>query len=223
MIVKCQDEELLPLSSIQHFIFCKRQWALIRIDEAWEENYLTAQGRILHDKVDDPWFNEFRKDMILSRSMPLISYTLGLYGVADLVELKKSEKGVAIKGKEGFWQVVPVEYKRGKPKEGDCDAVQLCAQAICIEEMLGVTIDSGEIFYGAIRRRLRTPFSPELREKTRNAADEMHRLFAAGERPAATKKTHCKSCSLMDVCGPDFGRMERKVDLYIDRILGEKE
>lgn len=222
MMKRYEDDDFLPISNIQHFAFCRRQWGLIRIEGVWQENFLTAQGRILHERVDDPWFNELRKNMIVGRSMPLISHRLGFQGVADLVEFREAESGVEIKGRGGRWEIVPVEYKRGKPKDEECDALQLCVQAVCLEEMLGAHISRGEIFYGVIRRRTTIDFSPELRKRAEETAEEMHRIFEEGEIPAAKMQKGCKACSLMDVCSPQWDKLHNRVSRYIEEALGEE-
>ena len=222
MMEKYEEDNLLPISDIQHFAFCKRQWGLIRIEGVWQENFLTAQGRILHERVDDPWFNEMRKNMIVARSMPLISHQLGFQGVADLVEFRKEDSGVTIKGRTGRWGIVPVEYKRGRPKDEDCDALQLCVQAVCLEEMLGAQIPCGEIFYGAIRRRTTVDFSLELRKRAEEVAKEMHQIFEEGEVPIAKMNKACKACSLLDVCSPQWNKLHSRVNRYIEEALGEE-
>ena len=215
-------EEYLLLSGIQHVAFCPRQWALIHIEGIWSENYLTAQGRLLHDKADDPWFNELRKGKIISRSMPIRSEKLKLQGVADIVELTESEDGVPVPGRAGTWSLCPVEYKRGKPKSEDCDRLQLCAQAMCLEEMLNTHIQRGEIFYGQIRRRSEVDFDESLRANVVRHAAEMHRMFSANELPIGKKEKRCKACSLVDDCYPELGAMAHRVDSYIEKSLNGK-
>jgi CRISPR-associated exonuclease Cas4 len=214
-----EEEDFLQISGIQHFAFCQRQWALIRIEGVWTENYLTAQGRLLHDKADDPWFNEIRKGMIVSRSMPLVSQRLGLQGVADIVELRKNENGVTLSGRSGRWKLQPVEYKRGKPKDDHCDELQLCAQAMCLEEMLSATIPSGEIFYGQIRRRTPVEFTDALRDEVVDATARMHEMYAAGTIPLAKKEKKCNSCSLLNDCNPELFVVRDKVNLYVEKEL----
>jgi CRISPR-associated exonuclease Cas4 len=214
-------KDSLPLSGIQHFAFCPRQWALIHIEGIWVENFLTAQGRVMHDKVDDPWFNEMRKGMVTSRSMPVVSKELGLYGVADLVELIPDDQGVPVPGRRGLWRPRPVEYKRGKPKDDDCDAVQLCAQAVCLEEMLDVIIENGDIFYGQIRRRTIVDFNGDLRDKVHHAAKDMHRHFEANLIPLAKKEKKCRACSLIDACNPELLTLKGSVAEYIHRELDD--
>ena len=177
----------LPLSGLQHLAFCPRQWALIHLEQAWAENRLTAEGRLLHERADLPGQSR-RANLRTVRGMLLHSVRLRLTGRADIVEFRP----------EPF----PVEYKRGKRKPTDCDLVQLCAQALCLEEMLGVPVPAGAIFYGEPRRRIDVEVSPALRIRTETLAATMHRLYTAHETPAALPARHCDRCSLIDVCLP---------------------
>jgi len=215
-------DDYILISGIQHFAFCPRQWALIHIERLWSENFLTAQGRLLHDKVDDPWFNELRKGKVISRSMPIRSDKLRMQGVADIVELTKDEKGSVVPGRTGLWTLLPVEYKRGKPKSEDCDKLQLCAQAICLEEMLNTEVAQGEIFYGQIRRRSEVVFDEKLRDEVVRSAEEMHRMLTENELPPARKENRCRACSLIDECHPELGALAHKVEPYIKRALKEE-
>jgi CRISPR-associated exonuclease Cas4 len=167
--------------------FCPRQWALIHLEQIWVENVRTAEGRLLHERADMPGVSR-RASVRTVRGMWLRSERLHLTGRADIVEFRP----------EPF----PVEYKRGKSKPNDCDAVQLCAQALCLEEMLQATIERGAIFYGNPRRRLDVVFTPELRTRTEELAATMHRLYRSRETPAAVPGLYCRSCSLVDVCLP---------------------
>ena len=182
------DDEMLPLSGLQHLAFCPRQWALIHLEQAWAENRLTAEGRLLHERVDLPGQSR-RDDVRTMRGMWLECRRLRLTGRADVVEFRP--------------QPYPLEYKRGKRKPTDCDAVQLCAQALCLEEMLGVSIPQGAIFYGDPRRRLEIAFTPELRERTEQLSQTMHRLYRDRVTPAAQPGPYCRSCSLVDICLPE--------------------
>lgn len=182
------DDDALPISGLQHLAFCPRQWALIHLEQVWVENVRTAEGRLLHERADLPGQSR-RGDMRTVRGMWLRSERLRLTGRADVVEFKP----------EPF----PVEYKRGKSKPGDCDTVQLCAQALCLEEMLKTTIERGAIFYGNPRRRLEVEFTPQLRSRTEELATTMHRLHRSRVTPVATPGPHCRNCSLVDVCLPD--------------------
>ena len=216
-----ERDDYLLLSGIQHFAFCPRQWALAYIEDIWEENYLTAQGRLLHERVDDPWFNELHKGKIISRSVPIKSETLKMQGVADVVEFTVDEDGVAVPGKRGLWSVRPVEYKRGKPKAEDCDKLQLCAQAMCLEEMLQTKVAAGEIFYGQIRRRTEISFDDGLRSSVINMAGDMHDMFSKAEIPKPKNGKHCKACSLINNCQPELDAKANKVNAYIEKMLGE--
>src|ERR1700693_673793 len=146
------EDELLPLSGLQHLQFCERQWGLIHIEQQWEENRLTAEGRILHERVHEAG-TEARPGVVIARGLYLQSLRLGLTGQADVVEFHQSEAGVELPGRKGWWRSFPVEYKRGRPKANSCDEVQLCAQTLCLEEMFGTAIESGAFFYGMNRRR----------------------------------------------------------------------
>ena len=180
-------DDTLPLSGLQHLAFCPRQWALIHLEQAWAENRLTAEGRLLHERADLPGQSR-RHDLRTIRGLMLESRRLRLTGRADIVEFRP----------EPF----PVEYKRGKRKPTDCDLVQLCAQALCLEEMLDSAVPHGAIFYGEPRRRVEVEFTPGLRARTESLAATMHRLYAAHETPAAQPGKHCERCSLISICLP---------------------
>ena len=180
-------EDSLPLSGLQHLAFCPRQWALIHLEHAWVENRLTAEGRLLHERADLPGQRR-RHELRTVRGLLLQSRRLQLTGRADVVEFRPAP--------------FPVEYKRGKRKPNDCDLVQLCSQALCLEEMFGCAVPAGAIFYGAPRRRIDVAFTPELRIRTATLAGTMHQLYAAHETPAAQPGKHCQSCSLVDQCLP---------------------
>ena len=186
-VVRPEQDDALPLSGLQHLAFCPRQWALIHLEQAWAENRLTAEGRLLHERADLPGQSR-RKDLRTVRGLMLESRRLRLTGRADVVEFRP----------EPF----PVEYKRGKRKPTDCDLVQLCAQALCLEEMLGVAVPHGAIFYGEPRRRIDVEFTPELRTRTESLAATMHSLYVAHTTPAAQPGKHCERCSLIDICLP---------------------
>jgi CRISPR-associated exonuclease Cas4 len=197
------DEDLIPLSGLQHVQFCPRQFALIHLEGAWRENVLTAQGRVLHENAHDPFFTEKRGDTIISRSVPVVSYTLGVSGEADVVEFRKSDAGTVLAGREGLWQPVPIEYKRGKEKAGPEDEIQLCAQGMCIEEMLHVDVPLGYLFYWETRTRVEILFSEELRISVVRAAELAHSILADRTLPSPDRpKARCKRCSLFDECLP---------------------
>lgn len=220
MITNYSDDDLLLLSGIQHFAFCHRQWALIHIEQQWEENILTFGGRELHERVDDPFSTETRGTMLVTRSLPIVSYKLGLYGVADVVEFCRSEDGIQLKDRPGRWQPYPIEYKYGAPKPDDLDIVQLCAQGMCLEEMLQISINGGDMFYGRIRRRQRVDFDEDLRQRVKELTLEMHQLFNEGVTPLPEQTKACKSCSLVEICLPHISK-RRSIHRYIDDALRE--
>lgn len=195
-------EAWLPLSGIQHFVFCRRQWALIHIERQWQENALTVEGRLLHHRVDDPFFTEKRKGVIVAQSVPVSSPYLGLSGVCDVVEFSESPEGVQLPGRDELYLPAPVEYKRGKEKRDRCDEAQLCAQAMCLEDMLLVSIPRGYLFYGKTRRRLVVELTGELRELVAKMSAEMHAYFERGYTPRVKTSKACRACSLADICLP---------------------
>ena len=198
------EDDLLPLSGLQHLLFCERQCALIHLEQIWVENPLTVEGRHLHERVD-AGRGESRAGLHLARGLPLRSFRLGLSGKADLVEfhrLSKGEAGALLAGSAGTWRPFPVEYKRGKPKTHRADEVQLCAQALCLEEMLGAAVPAGALFYGQTRRRREIPFDSSLRELTEDTAARLHRLITSGATPPPVREPKCDRCSLLAVCMP---------------------
>lgn len=198
-----KDDDLILLSGLQHVRFCPRQFALIHVEQVWRENRLTAQGRVIHENAHDPFFTEKRGDLITTRSVPVVSYALGISGEADVVEWRRGEQGVALKGRDGLWAPTPVEYKRGKPKKGAEDRVQLCAQAMCLEEMLDVEVPRGYLYYWEIRSRVEVALGEDLRQQVRDAAAEAHRIVEGGVLPPPDRpKTQCRNCSLVDECLP---------------------
>lgn len=215
MIKHYEEDDLLPLSGIQHFAFCERQWGLIHVENQWVENLRTAEGRILHQRVDDPYFTESRGDVKTVRSVPLISKTLGLYGIADVIELHRNA------GDTTEMKCSIVEYKRGKPKPDDRDEVQLCAQAICLEEMLDITLLYGYMYYGETKHRHKVEFDEVLRSRVKMLAEKMHMLFAHGITPPAVKGKRCKNCSMEEICLPKLGGSSKKVDMYMVNLLEE--
>lgn len=215
------SDELLALSGIQHFSFCRRQWALIHIERQWHENALTAEGKIMHQRTDNPFETEVRGGLVTARAMPVASYRLGLYGVCDVVEFTPSPDGVNLHGRAGLYQPRPVEYKRGKEKEDDCDIAQLCAQALCLEEMLPVTIPTGYLYYGETRRRVQVAFTAELRGLVERMAAEMHDYFSRGHTPKVKTSKACRSCSLADLCLPKL-QTRLAASRYIQQRIDEE-
>lgn len=212
-------DELLPLSGIQHFLFCRRQWALIHVERQWQENALTAEGKIMHQRADDPFFTETRNGVITARSVPIASYRLGLVGVCDVVEFTLSPEGVNLPGREGLYLAAPVEYKRGHEKRDPCDEAQLCAQAVCLEEMLSMAIPRGYLYYGETRHRVEVELSAELRGLVRDMSDEMHAYFQRGYTPRVKTSKACRSCSLADICLPELQEKVVAASHYIKQQI----
>jgi len=217
--INYSEDEFLLLSGIQHFAFCPRQWALIHIEQQWTENVKTIEGQHLHERVDDPFSKDSSKELVIWRSLNLISYNLGLTGRADVVEFKRSNTGIRLPRKAGKWIPYPVEYKRGKPKPDARDEVQLCAQAMSMEEMFDTKILEGALYYGEIRRRTVVQITSELRSQVEEYANEMHRLFEQGITPAPVYKSHCKSCSLVEICLPKQMRGFKSANNYLKTEL----
>lgn len=196
------EDEYLMLSGIQHFIFCRRQWALIHIEQQWEENYRTVDGDIMHRNAHDASFHEKRGDLIIARGMAVSSPYLGISGECDIVEFRRSREGMPLAGQSGKFTVTPVEYKRGGPKENESDKMQLAAQAMCLEDMLCCRITAGYLYYGETKRRLKVDMDDGLRERTRQTIQEMHDLFRRGYTPKVKRTKACNACSLKNVCLP---------------------
>lgn len=214
------SEDLLPLSGLQHFAFCRRQWALIHLEQQWQENLRTVEGGLLHRRAHDEAARERRSDTLILRGLQVVSHQLGLSGQCDVVEFHATPKGVPLQGEEGLWQPYPVEYKRGKPKSHQADELQLCAQAMCLEEMLCCSIPEGALFYREPRRRTVVLFTPELRETVRRDSDEMHQLYHRGHTPKAKPSKSCNACSLKELCLPQLVRRE-SVQTYLRRAMEE--
>ena len=211
------DEDLLPISGLQHLRFCERQWALIHMEREWEENVLTVEGRQLHEFVHEQG-SESRRGMRMVRGLRLRSLELGLYGVADLVEFHPSERGVPLPGQSGRWLPYPVEYKRGRKRHDRADEIQLCAQALCLEEMLRIGIEKGAVYYGQPRRRSEVALSDDLRREVRELCRRARELFELGEIPGSKRGGHCKSCSLEAVCMPGLTERDES-ERYIGELL----
>lgn len=208
------ENDLLPISALQHLVFCPRQCALIHIEQLWTENLFTAEGRGLHEKVHSA-DTESRQGIRIVRGLRVRSLELGLVGQVDVVEFHEAETGIELSNEEGFWRPLPVEYKRGRSKVDDCDRVQLCAQAMCLEDMLRSKIEYGAIFYGRPRRRERVKLTASLRQKTESLARELHQLYAARTTPKAKYQKKCKSCSLLESCMPSITGTKKDIRHYL--------
>lgn len=214
------EEDFLLLSGLQHFAFCRRQWALIHIENQWAENYRTVDGNLLHQNVHDPSFSESRGDLLIRRAVRIYSSVLGLSGECDAVEFRCCENGISLPDHPGLWQPYPVEYKRGRPGTTEGDALQLCAQAICLEEMLCCTIPSGALYYGEIRHREKVDFTDELKEKVHSASQEMHDYYRRSYTPSVKPHKGCNACSLKDLCLPKLMR-KKPVSDYLKKAVEE--
>jgi CRISPR-associated exonuclease Cas4 len=214
------ESDLLPISAVQHLAFCPRQCALIHVEGLWADNRLTAQGRILHEKVHDGP-DDLGQGVRTVRGLALRSLRLGLAGIADVVEFHpvESQDAAAVPGWPGRWRPRPVEYKRGRPKADPCDEVQLCAQAACLEEMLSVCVPEGSLFYGAIRRRIAVALTPELRRLTAELAAQLHEMIRCGRTPPPEPSRKCRSCSLASLCMPKQAAGTPAAGRYFHRQL----
>ncbi|MGD0277633.1 MAG: CRISPR-associated protein Cas4 [Syntrophales bacterium] len=206
------DDELIAISALNHYSYCRRRCALIHVEQVWTENRFTAEGRIMHERVHEQ-DTESRGYIRIERGVPLRSLRLGLIGKSDVIEFHKI-------GKEK-WQPFPVEYKRGKPKVDDCDKVQLCAQAMCLEEMLDVEVPCGAIFYGQTHHRLNVVFDKTLRHETEEASRKARELIESGITPKPLYSKKCESCSLIAECLPKTLQKKRSVKNYLTRVIGE--
>ena len=214
------EDEFLQLSGIQHFAFCRRQWALIHIEMQWKENLRTVEGQILHENAHNPEMNEKRGNVIVVRATPVHSRKMGVSGECDVVEFHKSDKGAHINGREGVYMPVPVEYKRGEPKSDNIDILQLAAQALCLEEMFCTDINYGYIYYGEIRHRLKVDFDYEIRNEVVKLFEEMHLYYRRGYTPKVKISKKCNACSLKDLCVPVLNK-NKSVAEYIDKFISE--
>lgn len=208
--------------------FCERQWALIHIEQRWEENVLTIEGKHVHERADNPFENETRGETRTTRSVPIISMKLGLQGVADVIEYIRDDnllgtESISLEGRAGRWKVWPVEYKRGRPKPDDRDAVQLCAQAIALEEMLNITMNEGYLYYNETRRRETVIFDSKLRDRVETLSTKMHWMASRGFMPAPKKEKHCLRCSLYEICQPDWNASSGAVGKYLAKLLTHED
>ncbi|MDR2488687.1 MAG: CRISPR-associated protein Cas4 [Desulfovibrio sp.] len=203
--------DLIPISALQHYLYCPRQCALIHLEQIWEENLYTAEGRLLHRKVDRGG-REARGDVKIVAGLPLRSLALGITGKADVVEFHR---------REGVWHPFPVEYKRGMPKKHDADKIQLCAQAICLEEMLDLPVPEGALFYGKTRRRLEVMLNAVLREAVRETAEAVHTLMRQGVTPSPAADERCSACSLADQCLPRHLSRRDAASRYLQSLQAE--
>ncbi|HIZ78017.1 MAG TPA: CRISPR-associated protein Cas4 [Firmicutes bacterium] len=217
------EDDFLMISELQHYYFCKRQWALIHVSQSWMENALTMEGRFLHERADDPFLMETRGNLLISRAMPVASKQLGLTGVIDVVEFQRCDDGVSVNGREGKWRPNIVEYKHGKPKKNLCDVMQLTAQVVCLEEMLGCSISTADLFYATPNRRVTVNIDADLRRQLQNLALELHFMFNQGIIPKAESYRNCSKCSLYELCMPRLTKKPRSVNNYMAEFMEERD
>jgi CRISPR-associated exonuclease Cas4 len=212
------EDDLLPISALQHVVYCDRQAALIHVERLWSENVHTVEGRHAHAQVHEAG-GESRGSVRIVRALSLRSLAIGLTGVADVVEFHRQESGVVLPGRSGRWRIFPIEYKKGKPKRHRADEVQLCAQAMCLEEMFGTVVSDGALFYGKTRRRKQVAFDGPLRSSTLNAAARFREIVEQRLTPAARWGPKCRQCSLIDDCRPRAA--EKSVRRYLASMIGD--
>ena len=213
-------DDFLTISGFQHFTFCRRRWALIFVECIWADNELTTSGTLMHNRAHDSLITEKRGDLLTARSMPVVSHRLRINGNCDVVEFHQNDSGVNIFSREGKWLPCPVEYKRGKPQKNDSDRLQLCAQAMCLEEMLCCPpIAEAYIYYGETKRREIVTLDDELRELVCKTLEEMRSYYSRGYTPRVKPKKECVSCSLKNACLPKLPT--NSVAAYINKNIGE--
>ena len=196
------EADFLMLSGLQHFAFCRRQWALIHIEDQWADNFRTVDGTLMHENAHDREFEESRGGTLIRRGVSVYSAELGISGQCDILEFHRSQTGIPLAGRSGLWQPFPVEYKRGKQKEDDADRLQLCAQALCLQTMLCCEVPEGALYYGETRRRERVEFTAELCARVRDMLAQMHELYRRGYTPKVRVTKGCAACSLKKLCLP---------------------
>ena len=214
------EEDYLMLSGIQHFAFCRRQWALIHIEQQWAENYSTTSGELMHKRAHQDDLFELRGDILTAHNLRVSSRKLGVAGQCDIVEFHRSKDGISLHNYEGMWNIVPVDYKRGEPKDGQEDESQLCLQAMCLEEQYLTEIKEGYLFYGENRRRTKIIFTEQMRSDVKKMLLEMHQLMEKGYTPKVKQSKKCKACSLKDICLPALDKSEN-VSTYLKKHIFE--
>ena len=215
------EEDFLQLSGLQHFKFCRRQWALIHLENQWVENGRTMDGQLLHERAHDGSLREKRGELLITRDMRIFSATLGCSGACDVVEFHRSETGIPLQGQEGLYQPFPVEYKRGKKRDDTANALQLCGQAMCLEEMLCCDIPQGALYHGGTKRREVVDLTPALRQEVRKCLEEMHQLASRGYTPKVKPTKSCNACSLKEICLPKLSKTPT-VQVYLRARLEEE-
>lgn len=213
------EEDFLQISGIQHFAFCRRQWALIHVEQQWVENSLTAEGRMAHDRVHDSKIKDMRNGKITMRSLKIQSHRLGVSGECDAVEFSPAEDGITLHGREGQWNLAPVEYKHGTVKSNDCDRLQAVIQAMCLEEMFSYKIEKAYIYYLKNRRREEVILTDDIRQKAEYMLEEMHSYMNRKYTPKIKPGNRCKNCSIKDICLPELCKKQVSVSEYIAHYM----
>ena len=216
------EDDYLMISGIQHFKFCRRQWALIHIEQQWADNVHTVIGELMHKRVHDPYLREKRKDIVIARALPVSSRAMGVSGECDVVEFHRCDDGIRLHGHRGLFSVYPIEYKKGRSKLTEEDKLQLAAQAMCLEEMFSTEVPEGAIFYGESRRREIVDITSDLRTEVEKMFEEMHQYYNRHYTPKVKYSKSCNACSLKDICLPKLGKAI-SVKRYLDKMLEEQE
>lgn len=209
-----KEEDFLLISGLRHFKFCRRRWALMYNESQWAENFLTIDGSLMHKNAHDKGLRESRGDMLITRGLSVFSATLGISGECDVVEFHRSDNGISLRGKDGLWQPYPIEYKRGTPRSKVEGSYQLCAQAMCLEEMLCCQIPEGALYFGETRQRQPILLTDELRQDVMQSLLEMHELYNKGHTPRVKPTKACNGCSLKEQCLPKL-MTKRSVTEYL--------
>lgn len=220
--MRYEEDDYLILSGLQHFAFCPRQWALIHMENLWAENLRTTEGHLMHERAHNASLRERRGDVIIVRGVSFSSAALGVSGQCDVLEYHADPDGIPLPDTDGTWRPYPVEYKRGSPKDHSADRLQLCGQAMCLEEMLCCDIPEGALFYGETRRREIVLFTDELRQEVGDDLAEMHRLFRKGHTPRVKPSKACNACSLKELCLPKLMRA-KSVASYLAQAMEESQ
>ena len=222
LLKNIEINERLPISAVKQYAYCKRRFGLMFIDNEFSDNYKTIEGNILHEKVNDPFFNEKRGEKYYSRSVPVYSDRLNLYGIVDIIEFISDEKGVNIPTQNGLWKINPIEYKNGKPEKSRADELQLCAQTLCLEEMFSIEISSADIYYGRLRKRINILLSEELRQTAEQMIYEIHQLIEKASIPDKPANQNCNLCSLIDICLPKIFTKPKSNQSRITNLLSSQ-
>ena len=216
-----EEDELLPISALQHFVFCPRRCALVHIEQIWTENQFTVEGDMLHERVDELG-RESRSALIVSHGAGIRSLRFGITGKVDVVEFRlngETQRGCKLAGKAGTWTPYPIEYKRGTARRGLGDDIQICAQALCLEEMLECSVPAGSIYYAATRKRREIAFDAHLRAETVTAILGVRSLVTRGVTPPPEYGKKCDTCSLFDLCQPKLPASGKDPRRYLARYL----